>query len=136
VFDDEEDQTVLALRGIEDTSSDDGSDLETAIRSDSGWGNKKSTLYGADNTELEIEYDSEDARDEEEEAIGIQQQDFAGFTEKDFDMDYVTASAVASKKKKTKRKAIGQQVFEESATESKKKKKKKKIKKMLLKNIK
>ena len=52
--DDEEDQTVLALRGIEDTSSDDGSDLETAIRSDSGWGNKKSTLYGADNTELEV----------------------------------------------------------------------------------
>ena len=43
-------------------------------------------------------------------------------------MDYVTASAVASKKKKTKRKAIGQQVCEESGTESKKKKKKKKKK--------
>ena len=51
---DNEDETVLALRGIEDTSSEDDSDMETATQSYNDWGNKKSTLYGADTTELEV----------------------------------------------------------------------------------
>ena len=48
------DEAVLALRGIEETSSDDDPDAETSVQIKAGWGSKKSTLYGADNTELEV----------------------------------------------------------------------------------
>lgn len=48
------DETVLALRGIEETSSDDDPDTEAVTETNADWGSKKSTLYGADNTELEV----------------------------------------------------------------------------------
>ena len=48
------DESVLALRGIEETSSDDDAGIEAATKINAGWGSKKSTLYGADNTELEV----------------------------------------------------------------------------------
>ena len=72
-----------------DDSSDSDSidEEEEEDRELKAWGKTKAKYYGADTNELEIMYDSDDAKDEEEEAKRLSKVQSKGLTNADFGLD-------------------------------------------------